>query len=76
MLLAQVIGGPVYVFQVAKREGFEWPFDAAAWAVLLPQAITTVVCIFILASNIAYTWRERPHSHNEKGASASHAPAP
>jgi hypothetical protein len=75
MLLAQVIGGPMLVFLVAKREGVEWPFDATA-SVLLPQAITTVVCIFILAGNIAYIWRIRPHAHNEKGASASHAPAP
>jgi hypothetical protein len=76
MLLAQLIAGPMFVFLMAKREGFEWPFDADAWAVLLPQAITTVVCTLILAGSIAYIWRFRPHSHNEKGASASHAPAP
>jgi hypothetical protein len=76
MLLAQVIRGPRLVFLVAKREGFEWPFDATAWAVLLPQAITTVVCIFILAGSIVYIWRFRPHAHNEKGGSSSHAPAP
>jgi len=75
MLLAQVIGGPMFVFLMAKREGFEWPFDADAWAVLLPQVITTVVCTLILAGSIAYIWRFRPHPHNEKGASASHAPA-
>jgi hypothetical protein len=76
MLLAQVIGGPMFVFSVAKREGFEWPFDADAWAVMLPQVITTVVCIFILAGSIVYIWRFRPRSRNEKGASASHAPDP
>jgi hypothetical protein len=66
----------MFVFLMAKREGFEWPFDADAWAVLLPQVITTVVCTLILAGSIAYIWRFRPHPHNEKGASASHAPAP
>jgi len=76
MLLAQVIAGPLFVSLIAKREGFEWPYDATAWAVLLPQAITTIVCIFILAGSIGYIWRERPHAYNEKGASASPAPAP
>jgi hypothetical protein len=76
MLLAQMTAGPYRVFLVAKREGVEWPFDTTAWAVLLREAISVVVCIFILAGNIAYIWRERPHVRNEKGASASHAPAP
>ena len=43
---------------------------------LLAVAIPAVTGSFTLAGNIAYIWRERPYSHNEKGASASHAPTP
>src|SRR5262249_44336204 len=39
MLLANVTAGPFGVFLLAKREGVEWPFDATACAVLLPEAI-------------------------------------
>ena len=45
---------------MAKREGVEWPFDATARAVLLPEATSVVVCIFILVGNIAYIWRFPP----------------
>jgi hypothetical protein len=66
MLLAQVAGGPMFVLLIAKREGFEWPYDATAWAILLPQVITTVVCIFVLAGSIAYIWRFPPRPAAEQ----------
>jgi len=66
MLLANVIGSPMRVFLVAKREGVEWPFDATAWAALFPEVISFVAFIFTLAGSIAYIWRFRPHAHNEK----------
>jgi len=41
------------------------------------EAIAThVVRFFIVVGNIVYIWRSRRHAHDEKGASASHAPAP
>ena len=44
------------------------------WSLLF--AIPVVAFTFLLAGNVAYIWRSRPHAHNEKGASASHAPTP
>ena len=42
-----------------------------------PWLLLAVWLLFsVPAISIAYIWRFRPHSHNEKGASASHAPAP
>jgi hypothetical protein len=82
LLIANGVWLPIFAFGSASRAYYlfarinvEWPFDAAAWTVLLAVAIPPVVCSSILAGNIAYIWRSRPHAHNEKGTNASHAPA-
>jgi hypothetical protein len=57
------IGAALSVYLLAKHD--DYPATEAI--------VTRVVCFFILAGNIAYIWRSRPHAHNEKGTSASPA---
>src|SRR5262245_18417605 len=58
------VGAPSSVYVLATRT-HDYP---------VAEAIAThVVCFFILVGNVAYIWRSRRHTHNEKGASAPHA---
>jgi len=72
LLIANGVWLPLYAVGAASQVYVFATHDHA-----VAEAIAThVVCTFILAGNIAYIWRSRPHAHNEKGANASHAPAP
>jgi len=72
LLIANGVWLPLYAVGAASQVYVFATHDHA-----VAEAIAThVVCTFILAGNIAYVWRSRPHAHNEKGANASHAPAP
>ena len=62
LLIANGVWLPLFAFGGASRlyllttKGLEWPF-------LLFGVATTVVCSFILAGNVPYIWRSRPHAH-------------
>src|SRR5262245_54878914 len=64
-LLLYAVGGPLHVYVLATHD-----------RAIAEAMVTCVVCSFILAGNITYIWRSRQHALNEKGASASHSPAP
>src|SRR5262252_7000384 len=65
-LTIYAVGAPFSVYVLAKHDDYP-----------VAEAIAIhVVCLSILAGNIAYIWRSRRHAHNEKGTNASHAPAP
>ena len=65
-LTIYAVGAPFSVYVLAKHDDYP-----------VAEAIAIhVVCLSILAGNIAYVWRSRWHAHNEKGTNASHAPAP
>ena len=65
-LTIYAVGAPFSVYVLAKHDDYP-----------IAEAIAIhVVCLSILAGNIAYIRRSRRHAHNEKETKPSHVPAP
>ena len=72
LLIANGVWLPLYAVGAASQV---YVFATHDHAVAEAIAID-VVCLSILAGNIAYIRRSRRHAHNEKETKPSHAPAP